>query len=305
MILTTDLFYQFYQKDYHKIKASYIKESLDNLDKETESPQFAGEMFELESVQRTLKSDLRQTYFHSIETFFELFFAFTPIEDTTLDPGDIMFKLANSRGSQTTDKIAQIAQLNESLNFLDEKINYLGYEITKGHYIFYPGIFSQASFPKKVFNRIEDSIDAIKLLIKIIATDFTNREEYNAYKHGLRLIPASSKLMIADVETMNVQFEWDTSDSMTFYLKTKKPNELKTVTKLFDVNRDYQMTVSCSQLIHSMIFYRRIMHRFDSDVNKFTQIPIAFFGKEAIEQSSKSNVIIQDIEHTISRTAKN
>lgn len=305
MIFDPKTFYQSYQKDYHKIKASYLKGLMDNMS-DFESTLFGKGVDDedREEIRRTLKSDLRQTYFHSIETFFELFFALNPKDQKKLDPDNVLFRLTYSRGSETYDKINEIAKNNLTLEFLDEKIEYLDHTISIGQYIFYPGIFSKNKFPPEVFEQIKESIDAIKYGVKIIAKDFVNREEYNAYKHGLRLIPASKKIMLADAKTMDVKIQWDISDSMSFYLKTKYPNELKVVTKLFDFERDYQMTLFCSNMIHAMVFYRRLMYRFKGDKEKFDQIPIFFFGKEPIEKCNKTNVSLQDLVYTVTRKEK-
>lgn len=295
-------FYQSYQKDYHKIKASYLKGIMNNLN-DFESTLFGKDVDDDDraTIKRTLKSDLRQTYFHAIETFFELFFALNPKNQKEIDPDNVLFKLTYSRGSETYDKINEIAANEDSLDFLNDEIEYLNHKITIGHYIFYPGIFSKEKFPSEVFEQITESIEAIKYGMKIIAQDFVKREEYNAYKHGLRLIPASSKIMLADAETMDVKMEWDISDSMSFYLKTKYPDELTVVTKLFDFERDYQMTLFCSNMIHCMVFFRRMMYRFKGDDGKFDQIPIFFFGKDPIEKCNKTNVQIQDLVYKLTR----
>lgn len=92
MVFEPNLFYQVYMKDYHKIKATYLINIIRNNEK------FQKELFEEEfpSIKeddfiKTLKSDLRQTYFHSIETFFELFFALIPKENNIYDDKNIMF----------------------------------------------------------------------------------------------------------------------------------------------------------------------------------------------------------------------
>ncbi len=255
-----------------------------------------------EAIKRTIKSDLRQTYFHAIETFFEILFALDPQNKKNMSPDEILFNMTYSKGSETYDRIKEIANNEESLDFLNKQIPYLDNKITIGHYIFYPGIFSKERFPPEVFDQISESIEAVKHGIKIIASDFIRREEYNAYKHGLRLIPASSKLTLAEAKSMNAMIEWDISDSMSFYIKTQNPDELKVITKLFDFERDYQMTLFCSNMIHCMIFYRRLMYRFKGDKDKFDQIPIFFFGKEPIEECNKANVEIQDLVYTMTRT---
>jgi hypothetical protein len=303
MIFDPQTFFQTYQKDYHKIKAIYLKGMLSNL------PEYIKTLYGdnidkeyKESIQRALKSDLRQTYFHAIETFFELFFALNPKGKKTFDDRYVLYSLTNSNWQATYKNIKEISENDSALDFLDEEIEFLGHKTTIGHYLFYIGIFSKEKFPQKVFDEIKESIEAIKIGIRIIASDFVNRDEYNAYKHGLRLIPSMSKLMIADANNMEVQLEWDISDSMSFYLKTKYPDELKVVTKLFDTERDYQMTYFCSNMIHHMIFFRRLMMRFESDKEKFDKIPITFFGKEPIEKCTRVNVGIQDLVYSVTRT---
>ncbi len=305
MIFDPKTFYQSYQKDYHKIKASYLKGMLDNLSK-LECTLFEKDINDdkREEIKRVIKSDLRQTYFHAIETVFELFFALNPKKEKKINPDNILYKLTYSKGSETYSQINNIAEGIETLDFLNEEIDYLEHKVTIGHYIFYPGIFSKEKFPKEVFEQILESIKAIKYGVKIIAKDFVKREEYNAYKHGLRLIPASSKLMLAEAKTMNVKHEWDISDSMSFYIKTKHPGELKVVTKLFDSERDYKMTLFCSNMIHCMIFYRRLMYRFKGEKDKFDQVPIYFFGKEPIEKCNEKTVAIQDLVYSETRKTK-
>lgn len=305
MIFEPKIFYQTYQKDYHKVKAIYLKKMLDRL------PKYGKEFFgkdlnedDLTEFRRTLKSDLRQTYFHAIETFFELFFALNPKGKHKYEDEYVLFALTNSNWQDTYKRIKEIAENENALDFLDERIMFLGYDITIGQYLFYMGIFSTEKFSEEIFEAIKESIEAIKYGIRIIATDFINREEYNAYKHGLRIIPSASKFMLADAKTMEVKMEWDISESMSFYVKTKFPDELKVVTKVFDADRDYQMTYFCSNLINHLIFYRRIAMKFEKDKEKFEKIPITFFGKEPIENCNKINVGIQDLVYKVTRAEK-
>ncbi|MES2396320.1 MAG: hypothetical protein V4549_09970 [Bacteroidota bacterium] len=305
MIFEPRIFYQTYQKDYHKIKATYLKGMLEDLPKYGKA--FFGKDFDKEytsTFRRTLKSDLRQTYFHAIETFFELFFALNPKDKDPEDAEFLLFTLTYANWQETFKKIKNITENENALDFLDEKMVYLGYNVTIGQYLFYTGLFSTEKFPKEFFDEVAESIEAIKYGIKTIAKDFVNREEYNAYKHGLRIIPASSKIMFTEVKTMEVKVEFDLTESMSFYMKTKYPDELKVITKLFDVERDFQMTYFCSNLIHHLIFYRRIAMKFEKDKEKFSKIPISMFGKEPIEKCNKINVEVQDLEYTITRTEK-
>ena len=302
MIFTPKIFYDAYLKDYHQTKAIYLKKILDEL------PRFEKEFFGKElntelrgNFRKTLKADLRQTYFHSIETFFELFFALNPRDKKVLDDEFILFSLTNSNWSNNYKEIEKISKNPTLLDFMDERIEFLGYDISIGHYLFYMGIFSKEKFSTEVFEEINQSIDAIKYGIEILSNDFTKKEEYNAYKHGLRIIPASKKIMIADPKSMKSVKEWDLSDSMSFYLKTKNPDELTVVTRLFDSDRDYLMTCFCSNLIGNLISFRQVA--FDRNKNKNSEetIPLPFFGKEEIQSCNKVNVSIQNLVYTIKK----
>lgn len=249
----------------------------------------------VEELTRVLKSDLRQTYFHAIETFFELFFALNPKNKKYYDDERVLFYLTNSNWNASYKKINEIATQETALDFLDEKIRFNDNDVTIGHYLFYMGIFPNGNFPPELFKEIKSSLAAVKCGIQIIANDFIDREEYNAYKHGLRIIPSVTKLEILNVDTQQTEIELDLSDSMSFYIKSQNRKEIKVVTKLFDSERDYQMILFCSNLIHHLVFFRRLAFKFYDDKDKFTKFPITFFSKESIEKCSKINVQVQDL----------
>lgn len=302
MIFDPSIFYDTYLKDYHFTKAKYLKWMLDNLDK-VERELYVNELDEekRDSLRKTIKSDLRQTYFHSIETFFELFFAVNPKGKERADDRHILYKLTNSNWSEVYKQIKNIADDDSALDFLNEKIIFLNHEITIGRYIFYMGLFKVDGSSQKMHKAIDRSVEAIKYGIRILAREFTNREEYNAYKHALRIIPASTEFMIADAKSLEVHKQWDISDSMSFYSKTKNPAELTVVTKLFDSERDYQMISFCSNLIHNIINYRRIAINKKNKGGKSGLVEVRIFGKDAIERCSKVNVSIQDLVFTYTK----
>jgi len=302
MIYNPRSFYINYQKDYHLIKATYLNNLFESLNDDKEISFWGNlELERKEEVKRVLKSDLRQTYFHSIETFFELFFALNPKGKESFDDEYVLYLLANSNWQDTYKKIKIIAENENSLDYLNEEITFLNQKVSIGHFLFYAGIFQNDKFPKELFDEINDSIEAIKFGIHIIAKDFIDREEYNAYKHGLRLIPSFKKVMFVSKKDFKVKIEWDLSDSMSFYSKSKKPEELIYVTKVFDFERDYQMTCFCSHMIHHMIFYRRLMMKFEEDEGKFDPFKITFFGKEPIENCNKRNTDAESFVYTITK----
>jgi len=295
-------FYQYYLKDYHRVKARYLKRLIDNeqncrdlifgkdIDDETKK-----------SISNVLKSDLRQTYFHAIETFFELFFALNPYGKNTLEDMAILHKLTNSNWRKTQEKINEIARDEMALSFLRENINVSEYTVSIGHYLFYIGIFDNGAFPKGFFDEIGKSLQAIEKGIRILAKDFVHREEYNSYKHGLRIVPFMNRLIAYDINEKKVVANWDTQDSMSFFSKTKNSDEIRMVTILYDVERDYEMIHLCANLIHNMIYFRRLTLKLDSDLKENKPVEIRFFCLEAISKSSTVNVPIQDIVYSVSK----
>jgi hypothetical protein len=293
-------FYQYFLVEYHKFKIISLKKILSDLPKYEK--EFFGKELELEernAYRQTLKSELRQAYFHSIETFFELFFALDPTHKTTFNDENILFDITNSNPKQTYERIQKIVKDKNALDFLDKEIKILNHEITIGHYIFYFVFFSNEKFSQRIYDEIKESIVAIKYGIKIIAKDFINREEYNCYKHGLRIIPAFKEFMVAQADNLENKFSWNLSDSMSFYNKTKNSNELKLTTKLFDSERDYLMSYFCSNLIFNMIYYRRVSLCKESIKEK--EIPIPIFGIKEVKDCDKINVEIQDLVWTVTK----
>jgi hypothetical protein len=302
MIFDPKIFYDKYLTNYHWNKALYIKKILDDVSK-YEVDFFGRTLSETDrdEIQKTLKADLRQTYFHAIETVFELFFALNPQNHTELDDRFVLFRMTNANWTQNYRTIQKIAKEADYLEFLSDEIDFMGNKISIGHYLFYMGIFSKEKFPEEVFSQIDESIEAVKYGLRILAQDFSGKDEYNAYKHGLRIIPATSKLMAADAKTMEVKVEWDISEGMSYYLKTKKADELTVVTQLFDPERDFQMISFCSNLIEHMIKYRKIVFDPDKEKKANQQVAIKFFAKEPIDDCRKVNVNIQNLVYTVSK----
>lgn len=301
MIVDPKLFFKTYLKNYHRHKAIYLKELLDNLSRYEDAILTTDHLHENRAeLQLTLRSDLRQTYFHAIETFFELFFALKPINGHLQDDQSVMVRLTNAKWQDNYKMIRDIAENDAALNFLDEQITFQGHTISAAHYLFYPCISPTGKLPEDLFKHIQESLDAAKYGIRMIASDFIDREEYNAYKHGLRLIPASQKLMLADPETMEVRIEWDISQSMSYYVKAKKPGSVRIETKLFDSERDFKMTLFCANLIYNMVYYRQVMMYKPDD--ETTHFAIHFFDKEGIEDCEKINVSIQNLVFSFEQT---
>ena len=295
MELNQNNFYTYYLKEYHRVRATYLKNYLDNigdLNRLLKKEEHHNNL--TENTKIILQADLRQNYFHSIETFFELLFAFLPTNDKIPDNRKILQALAKSKWRTNFKKIEHIAHRKLKLNFLDNQINFLGHEVSVGHYIFYPGTFSKNRFGEDFYCKVSESIQGIKDFILTIANDFMQREEYNSYKHAIRIYPSFKSIHVLDAQTLEEQISWDIGNSASYqtYDDRKKKTAIKTI--VYDADRDFKMACLCSDLIYSMIMFRDIV--FNKNEKKANErIAVKFFTKNFVTEISQHNVEIQDL----------
>jgi|TARA_B110000037_G_scaffold221557_1_gene292953 hypothetical protein len=242
-----------------------------------------------------IQADLRQNYFHSIESFFEFLFAFQPKNGKVPDNRNILRALVKSKWSQNYKKIEYIANGKLKLDFLDEMIDFLDHKVTIGHYLFYVGTFSKDKFNEEYQDAVKKSIESIKKIIKTIAIDFSKRDEYNAYKHTMRVFPSFNSIHILNANTMKEEINFDLSNSASYQIYNDKEKETIVKTKLFDPERDFKMTRICSRLIYNMIELRSIVFGDRKEKNKDEKVALILFNQENIEDSIKHNVNIQDL----------
>lgn len=289
-MINRDLFYSNFQVNYFDYKQGSLSYLLENYSKVGLDKSII-EYKENDYV-IAIRSDIRQTYFQAIETVFEIFFALLPDKN-----GKITDRIIEriTLSDLPYSKIQNIAQNDNSLDFLDKELVYSdNVSISFGEFVFYYGLNKleniRCDFPS--------SIEAIKLALLILAREFSDRKEYNSYKHGLRILPALQKFAVCDVDTMQEQLSWDLNGSMTFYSYDKKNKETTYTTKIFDSERDIRMTSICSYLIWNMIKFRDVAFNKDKK-GKDYRFAVPFFSKGQIEDAIKTNVKIQDIKFSI------
>lgn len=294
-------FYNSYLKEYHEVRAIYLKNllsSVDQINSVIKKNEINAQDINISLTNNTkfiIQADLRQNYFHSIETFFEFFFAFLPKNGKIPDNRNIIRHLVKSNWNQNYKRIKHIAEGKMKLNILDQKIDFLEYNVSVGHYLFYIGTFSKEKFDDKYQDSIKKSIEAIKKVIKTLAIDFSNRDEYNAYKHTMRAFPAFSSVHLLDADSLDEKIKFDLSNSVSYQTYNDKENETTVKTKLFDPERDFKMAKICSQLIFNMIKLRSIVFGSQKEERKKEKVPIIIFNQEGIDYSIKHNVEIQDL----------
>ena len=287
-------FYSNYLKNYHIVKANYLNTLIENhadLNKELKA---VDEFWDVSHNSKfILLAEMRQNYFHAIETVFELLFALLPTKDKIPDNRLLLKSLVKSDWRKNQRERA-IAAGKKKLNFLyDSSVEINNFKVQVGHYLFYNGTYSNAKFDLEYYGKVENSLKAIEKGLIKLAIDFTKNDEYNAYKHGIRIFPNFDKMSILDAKSMAPVATFDLSESMSYYLYDNKNKKASVKTKVLDFQRDFRMTEFCSRLIYNIIALREVVN---SDVKKDKgQIAIYLFKDSDISDAAKQNVTIQDL----------
>lgn len=236
-------FYLGFQADYYAYRALRLKKEMDAL---KENPTlFPLEIFDysFDDHLRSIKIDIRQTYFQAIETLFELIFSLRPVDGVVNDSR--ILKNLVKRKDHYRD-IRSFAEGKGGLDFLNQEVAQGNARVKTLQYLFYGllDLRDNKDFP--------ESLEAI-----IVANDLSDRREYNCYKHGLRIFPHAGRFQVHNSATGTEILNWDLKDSMTFIHEEEKKTVLSVVTKMFDPERDLNMIYLCNNLISNLIMIRR------------------------------------------------
>lgn len=297
MLSPTD-FYEAYLYDYHKIKIKQLYYSLNNIDNYISSiysdkdPHIINDDRIKERIELQLRIDIRMTMFHSIETLFELIFALSPINGVDANELDLIHMLSNSNFRRNYEEIKKISLDQNYLNKFNDIISINGFQTTILEYLFYRILINSTLLEDDKFkSEYNESLIAIKNGLFIIAKEFNDRDDYNAFKHSLRVINTIKSIYLAKANNINDNIKFDYSNSIT-YLKdvSKKENKDCTiVVKPFDTIRDYNITDFCSKLIYQIIRYRQTALNLGK-FNKDSQFPILLYTIDSINKGLNHNI---------------
>lgn len=276
------IFYDKYQVnfyDYLQLSLTYLVEHHKDLYLADKILNYSDEDFIL-----ALKMEIRQLYFHSIETVFELIFSFCPNSEGYINDHEVFIKLSKSKNF-IYPEIKEIALNKENgLAFLDKIITLPnGLNVSLGNYIFFFGLYE--AFDQ--YKAVEESLCTIKEGLFILASEFADTKEYNRYKHSLRIIPALKSIEFFRSDNHSSQVRVDLSNSLTYISFNEKNKEIKFVTKILDTQRDLNMSSFCSDLIWNIISIRKTLFGISDNSNKI--LPIKFFNKNYLALKTKCN----------------
>jgi hypothetical protein len=255
-------FYRMYNPDYWLYRIKLLKNSHDSfVDVKTFLNKDIHES-ESEDYKRMIRTELHFLYFQMIETLFEIIFA---LENA--DNRDLWAALTFSNDKTTyfySNTYKKISDLSDTSDIFREKMNIsiLGEEVEVPvlrwlFYFVYPTSLSEEKWTENLKN--------IKRLLVTFSKDFSDRGEYNAYKHSLRFYNAPFEMMIG-LGRNNVQHLGSADDSITFLEARKARNtngdmvrtgQIARVQKPFDFQRDYTMCILIYTMIKNIIYTRK------------------------------------------------
>ncbi|MEX0931587.1 MAG: hypothetical protein WDZ88_02440 [Candidatus Paceibacterota bacterium] len=255
-------FYQMYDPDYWLYKVTLLKNTHDSFDDIENTLTKGIEEVEVEKYKRMIRTELHFLYFQMIETLFEIIFALKNNDNRDLWAA---LTFSNDRNthfySETYNKIEELSDVSSVFtDKVQTEIDGKGIELPFLRwllYFVYPTTLDNKGWQKNLAN--------IKRLLLMFANDFTDRGEYNAYKHSLRFYNAPFKMMIG-LGRNNVHHLGSSDDCITF-LEARKKNDgegkmvrtgqIARVQKPFDFERDYTMCILIYSMIKNIVFTRK------------------------------------------------
>lgn len=250
-------FYKTYDPDYWLYKISLLENCHDNFDdiKDTLKDDLSDVVDD--DYKRALRTEMHFLYFQMVETLFEIIFAVSKHDNRNLW---LALTFSNWK-----DNYGEIVKLSETSYLFTSKIKTTisgnEVEIPLLRWIFY------FVYPSKMTeDEWKNNLDKIKRLLLLFAKDFSDRGEYNAYKHSLRFYNSSFQMSIGLTGSKNMHTLGASNDSITYIEEQKKKGQdgqfkptghILRTTKPFDFDRDTDCCVVIYEMIKNIINTRK------------------------------------------------
>ncbi len=250
-------FYKTYNPDYWLYKISLLKNCHDNFDsvKDTLNDDLSDVVDD--DYKRALRTEMHFLYFQMVETIFEIIFAISKHDNRNL-----WLALTFSNWQNNYNDIAGLS--DTSYLFTSKiKTTVAGKELEMSllRWVFY------FVYPSKMNDEEwKNNLDKIKRLLFLFAKDFSDRGEYNAYKHSLRFYNSSFSMSIGLTGSQNMHTLGSSNDSITYLEEQKKKEQdgqykatghILRITKPFDFERDYNCCIVIYEMIKNIINTRK------------------------------------------------
>lgn len=254
------IFYNSYAYDYYLYKLGTLKAILVDVPKFDQEflPGYVQDV-NRDNYIRFIKSELRMTCFHAIETLFELIFALEP-KDGLLRDEKILQSLTAASAKTNYARIGNMAKDLTKLDFLDV-ICEEDQKVPVWLHIFY--FKSNFQIQSQFKDELLESGKAIRYFLYRIAKIFSNRSEYNAYKHGIRIMNTLTYVSIG-TGNGNLPVSFDMKDTMSLF-SIEKDDMKKPLAEIvdvisFDTDANIEIIRICYYIIHNIISCRRAFY---------------------------------------------
>ncbi len=261
-------FYRTYNPGYWLYKIHLLKNSHDNYESINDALKTNLSEVEDDAYKRMLRTELHFLYFQMVETLFEIIFA---LSRPGFDNRDLWIALTFSSDRQTvfySDSYKKIKEFSEGKLKDPDLSGKVITEIQGGkvempllQWIFY------FVYPLKMTeNEKAKNLENIKNLLHVFAEDFTDRGEYNAYKHSLRFYNAPVSMSIMSPKSQAKLMLGKSNDAITYLEeynkkdktgKTQANCQIARTTKPFNFERDYRCCMTINELIKNIINTRK------------------------------------------------
>ena len=263
--LVADMFYRSYKPDHWMYRVQLLKTVHD--ESEQVGPMVSKDLrgFSIDEFKRMLRTELHFLYFQMTEALFELLFALARYQLSDL--WIVLSFSGNTRSTYYSNTYRKIRALALG-QLADPDLRHVRKVRTKNgeeewsllrRVIYYGYDFGLTPDQWKA------NLENIESLLKVFAKDFTDRGEYNAYKHSLRLYSHRASLSLGK-EGGPMVGSLRSEDAVTFIEEYSdeqdqgsKRNAIRAAvaTKAFDFGRDYRCCVAIYRLICNMINTRK------------------------------------------------
>ena len=250
-------FYRMYDPDYWLYIIMLFKNSHDDFDQLKPSLTKNTEETIDKDFRRVMRTEMHFLYFQMIETLFEIIFAVSESDNR-----DLWVALTFSDFINNYKKIAELTDRSEIfIEKMKTEIEGKQIEIPALRWIFY------FIYPSKLTDEEwNKNLENIKLLLLSFARDFSDRGEYNAYKHSLRFYNSPFSVAIGLTGSKQIHSLGSSENCITFLEEQKKRDsdgklqatgQIMRTQKPFDFQRDYERCILIYAMIKNIIYTRK------------------------------------------------
>lgn len=250
-------FYRMYDPDYWLYRIMLLKNSHDDFNQIKSSLTKNTEETIDKDFRRVIRTEMHFLYFQMIETLFEIIFAVSESDNR-----DLWVALTFSDFRNNYKKIAELNDRSEIfVEMMKTEIEGKQMEVPALRWIFYfiyPSKLTDEEWNKNLGN--------IRFLLLSFARDFSDRGEYNAYKHSLRFYNSPFSMAIGLTGSKQIHSLGSSEDCITYLEEQKKKDldgklqatgQIMRTQKPFNSQRDYERCILIYAMIKNIIYTRK------------------------------------------------